>query len=826
MFFNKLTIAKTFSLGLMSLLMVSCIKINEGPITRANPETSQNGCLANGRSIIRRYFEGKSSRTEIEQLGDCAETSIRDFADLTRGAQKDKYTPYELRNFLHRYFVGKKTRFSDSFVEEFMLLKQAIIGGNTTDFDLNDLNQLITIIRSVKDQLLKMLPYMPLDGEEFIAYPAAHVDQVAEHLVEAAKAIGARVEHTQVPYSFVRLERFLNELEGAFPDASAPNLIRNKITLIQILKSIVVSADPNAIAPHDWPQIFIQSAKTFSIAIKLRHLRGHYSSVYAGEGRARLVAIAHETERLLLDVIHQNGGVVTFEQIEPLVDHIALGDLQVKRKTIKEFIRPLFQRVLGGTESKSSQGRAAKGLTEGLVKRVMTAVEEWSEGQRYLEGVYALQSRTHTSYPYDRLYPDEFNRVSYEDALSQTGEVTKLGKSMAADLSKMMNEPRSVFAEKGEEIRFPSPEHRVTGNFIRRRSFDSISQANWIRRALSLAMRGYTGNPAIGSSLGITLEEFQLFSSDVWGLILDFNWANPRKDPIVEGNKRFREANLFSPAANGDSYMSLDESTHLIQFLISSKELSVRLHESVVRICRLLQPSNIGPNDYFGKPTVHPDCYRSVVFSDSPRGSHSNDDLWKYMPAFAHHFRNLSSAERTEFIQKVEEAVRLPGVKPTDFFDSGDSETLGVITHYMEALFTRYDEDFSGGLDYPESRRAFPQFKKILTEVSGFDRGRPSSKVDDKVEALFTYLLNYGKPPVTDDMNFWDKIAGGYSFISWRIEGKRPKGKKYWVFNSTRTKVFEVFGQIGKLADSTPVQTDNAKLIEKLEESWQGAAID
>ena len=786
-----------FSFGLAGMLGTGCaFKVNEGPVAPgvANMSSTDMNCLSKNSKTFSNFLNGNASNESINQLAACATKSLKTFGDLTRGATPGVYTPFELRNFLSRYFLNGMV-VSDAFVVQTMILKQTLMGGNTTELTLADLNHLIQMIETSRQQFVKLRSYMPLDLTTLSGKDDSTVDATAAALVEVADAFGKMIEDAGVPYSFKKLNSFLEQLKTLMPDSPTSDYISTNISMFAALKGILISPTGDLISGQDWSLILKQAARWYGVYARFNHLNANYSDLTLGQGRVRLMKIVSDSANILEEAIDRHGGVILFEEIENLINlypsvkiSFSAG-FSVQKVTINTILRPVVNHMLGGLDA---EGRNAPGVTSALFERILDSINHWSEGQRYLEGLYGVLDGQRTGRSTNGYTSEELTSVSLSAALDPTGGVTDTAFEVATDLIQVIKQSRPLFIGDNAEITFPGPtdEHQ--------RSLHNLAEMNWMRQMIKLIMQGYVQDYARGKYYqGLTEAEFGQFVEDLWPLMTDTLLVNPADKWQDEASNRFREANLFMPAANGDDYLSVDEGGQLFAFMLSAGHQASRIHDYIAGQCK----GHIGPNDIYGQPTIEPDCYRKVIFSRDPADSYF-EEVWKFMPGMATYYRTLPDAELADFQHNLEQAGRRDGYQAKVYFTSADSQTMSMIMHYVESIFSSFDRDNSRSLSYEEAQMAYPRFRNILTSVSGFANGRSPQEmksVDIKVEALFTYLLKFGTPPVTSDMKTGQKLKGALAFWAWE-EQKTLIG---WHFQSTRSSVLSVFAQIGKLT-STP----------------------
>ena len=795
---KKSLLSLSVTLCLVAVIGTGCaFKVNEGPVAPgvASMSSTDMNCLSKNSKTFSNFLDGTASEASINQLAACATKSLKTFGDLTRGATPGVYTPFELRNFLSRYFLNGLV-VTDAFVVQTMVLKQTLMGGNTTELTLADLNHVIQMIETSRQQFVKLRSFMPLDLTTLANKDAVAVDATAAALVEVADAFGKMIEEAGVPYSFKKLSSFLEQLKTLMPDSPTSDYISTNISMFAALKGILISPSGDLISGQDWSLILKQAARWYGIYARFTHLNANYSDLTLGEGRVRLLQIISDSANVLEEAIDRHGGVILFEEIENLInlypsEKIAFSaGFSVQKVTINTILRPVVNHMLGGLDP---EGRNAPGVTSGLFERILDTIDHWSEGQRYLEGLYGVLDGQRSGRSVNGYTAEELTSVSLSAALDSSGGLTDTVSVVANDLIQVIKQSRPLFIGDNAEITFPGPtdEHQ--------RSLHNLAEMNWMRQMIKLIMQGYAQDHDRGKNYqGLTNDEFGQFIQDLWPLLTDTLLVNPADKWQDEAANRFREANLFTPAANGDDLLSVDEGGQLFAFMLSAGHQASRIHAYIAEQCK----GHLGEhNDIYGQPTIEPDCYRRVIFSRDPSNSYF-EEVWKFMPGMATYYRTLPDSQLAAFQHNLEQAGRRDGYQEKVYFNSADSQTMSMIMHYVESIFSSFDRDNSRSLSYEEAQMAYPRFRNILTSVSGFANGRSPKEmksVDIKVEALFTYLLKFGTPPVSADMKTGQKLKGALAFWAWE-EQKTLIG---WHFQSTRSDVLSVFAQIGKLT-STP----------------------
>jgi hypothetical protein len=192
-----------------------------------------------------------------------------------------------------------------------------------------------------------------------------------------------------------------------------------------------------------------------------------------------------------------------------------------------------------------------------------------------------------------------------------------------------------------------------------------------------------------------------------------------------------------------------------VLLVLSAQPMSVEAHDKLTALC-----PNGGDDDY-GEKTIEPGCYRKLFYDFSPESKFA--EYWASFPNLMKFVRGLDAERLAEVRRYVETASRKGGYQEKTYFDSSDAQSAIVLFHYLEGLFLRFDEDADGDIDVKEAEKAFPNFKLTLAEFAEMTKNPDHPRL----KKIFMYLLDKGRPPVTDDMGRWKRFWNGVGFIFW-----------------------------------------------------------
>lgn len=742
--------------------------------------SSETQCLSNAATTVQRYFDGKSSAAEIGGFWDCSERALDLFSKYTRGKTPGNYDPGELRRFFEKYFLGTQ-KIHDPLLSEGMKLKNSIIGGGVEKLSIDEIRATLEIIRVLKAQSVRLLTYQPLRPSHMRLVDEGFIDRAADELVKSAEEIGKALSLTASEYTFDDMQALFKQVDlfltAAGVEVTELKTMLSILPVVRVLKGMLVSRNHDAISAEDWSKMLVTGTRWYAWTLKVSQLKGKFHVFMWGDGLRRAKQLVGEMKDLLnASISSWPKSTIPFSEFDALID--AMGDKRISdwvyeggtATTAKKTLRPIVQRVMGGTDT-GVTGRAAEGLSVDAVERTWKEFDRFVEGQNFLESLFDRLAGRGNWTPARSYSPEEL--LARASEIAPTGN---LAADAAVDMKYMIQWYRPLFLGDDEQVFY----YPATND--RRHSFHNLSQMNWMRTVSRLFIAGYAeeGDDGLARAKamgGLTQNEARKFYFDFRSFGVELKVFDRRTEDGSTATKRFTEANLFSFQADGGTLLSLDEMIQMIAFLGSATILANQMHDELAKICP--NDSNL---DVYGLPLIEAKCYREKLFDKTKmRIEHFLD----HMPVMASFYRNLNDKDRKAFEDFLESAVR-GDRKNSPLFESDDSKGIATLLHYVEAVFSRYDIDQTRTMGKSESNKAYPVFEATLAEASGI-KDKPK-----RLKNLFTYLLKHGRKPDPDC--FWDKV----SFVWWAIQGPFQR------FNADRTRILQILATLSE-AQSPPI---------------------
>jgi hypothetical protein len=736
-----------------------------------------------------RYLQGEADEAETASIFDCAIHSLTLFEQRTQGQTPGGYTPQELRAFLERYFLDG-IKISDGLLTEVMELKRTVIGGSSAQFTTGDLTATTELFGKLKEQALRLRTYMPVTPGSLTRRSSWEVEQAAAAIHDAAGAIGDVLADTGNAYTFSHLQALMHELKGFKGIAGGGagdvfSYVEDNIGLISTCKSTLFMPLAEGIGSAEWAPTLKAAADWYALYLRFELLERDYDSWVLGAGRERLVDLVREAFRLIdLSVSRRPGQVLTFDDMNRLIEAVfphgitVMGDRTLSVEHTEAFLRPLVQRVFGGSDF-GATGRKAPGLTREALERMRLHFEHWNDGQRYLEATYAAANDTLGGTSTQGYLPDQLQAFTLEKLLSlgwPLGPEAAAGDDGEAPPALLSDAVRRLgLVEQRDRALFPGASTQIYFNGYgtdRHLSLHDLSEANWMYSLARLMTAGYAEDPARAATdddetQKVTFEEFKRFVDDIHDGGVDLKYIDPKDPHLAE--KRYREAELFTFAGVGDEYVSTRQTAQLLALMISGQRLADRIYDGALAAkCKTYGPD---PYDYL---LIDAQCYRDYLFGHT-------DAIWSNLPRMAAYFKTLSGKGLDDFKHAMEDGARKQGYNDSPM-NSNDYQGFAMIGQYVEVVFERFDQADEGVLGWNEARQAFPIFKNSLRDET-CQQGHCLNSEGD-LYAVFTFMLAYGRAP------------SPLEFVRWRyIHIGRH-------INATRGTLMQIFGALGRPSPS------------------------
>jgi hypothetical protein len=367
-----------------------------------------------------------------------------------------------------------------------------------------------------------------------------------------------------------------------------------------------------------------------------------------------------------------------------------------------------------------------------------------------------LANRLETS----QLLPENFKASTIQQALTLISDKFLTANIKAEVENWYVNQLNGVISFYLQDIFFTDSGRLSYLTQHRTSSGNTRFNANLISSVLRLVAKTYS---ATGSTAGLNEAEIDKLYKDFKPLMVAFEMVSPTD--LNFGLDRARDANLFTPQANGDTFVSLKEGTDLVLMLMSGVDRDKLLRDNLYRYCSVYKTTA-----FWGDDTVSNVCAKSFYVSKLA------EEL-QYMPGFYAYANGQNSVQRENIINNAMASAGAFGTQ----IQMIKLANMPQVIQYIEVLFARFDLNRDGILNPAEANNAWPLFRQMMLKFSG-------ESGEDMNHAIFGYLLRHGKPPkdISEKADF---------LANWRY--KNPLS---WSISADRTRLLQVMGYVASLA--------------------------
>ncbi len=747
------------------------------------PNEWRRFALLGGRGYIQylryHYFIKSQDFTKNgDQLSYFFLTSISDLfsylGDMVDGKPGQMLTRVELLEMLEAMSsLAPKLKVSDELILEIMRIKVVFFGGREDFFVKADFDRAqgkLDSFRILTEKFLKYSEVYGLDWKPDTLPPAdvqPHFDQAEQTLIQVGQNLGENMEDR---YDLQNLVHLAEEIDKLYPSTN-PNkeslfvTLQKFMPLVISVKNILFSDYPSSAvgvahsslpSRDQWKDFLAFAAKIYSRYMSYEYfVKGH--SPTKGYGLRGFGDLVNKTLGMVDELIDRKQiNAISLIELNRVWDAAIKAEFlpaKVSLQTLDATTKIVLQKALLSPEDRLA-GNIPDGLTKVATKTLTSEFAIWLKNEEFLDDIVYAGVPANTG-------------KSAADILSDLSSAQQ-GVTGYQELQMIFTSPLALSFDSMGRIAFSKP----SKNYLRK----TADMMNLIRAAVRLATRAYgTDLARIRNYDGLTLDETNALYTDVKPLVNELNLIHPDNKEFA--TSRFRDANLFTPLANGDSLASFREIHQLFMMILSGLKVDSLMYDVMV--------ATGSPNQGSQGPICAVDKHGSDYSDDWTTNLRCVIDFYRREMQYA-----FSSMPQFMLDQMMMDSTRYEAMFMNLLKSAGHKETGNNIVHigdlalvphvsqYIEGVFQIYDLDGNGILITTEAMAAYPTYKETLRQVSGL-----SSEKD--LRGLFSYMLKNGKPPQT----FAEKL----SYKAWC-----QRQESSWNLTANRERLAQILGFIAE----------------------------
>jgi hypothetical protein len=762
------------ALGLSLFGIQGCGLLGEKNLPEQSSNVSATGCLNDSKDLVNRYLDGSLSQNEWNSAFDCINKSVDFFTDFVRGSADEGYTQADMYNLMSKFLITNGKVRKDLMTGAFYL-KSALFGGDTAAFKMEEVQLLKTALARLRDITGDLIPYLKIRQNPNATY---------EELLELGPAFKRAGD---------QLADFINTLPTNSMSSRAMDLLFEELTYtlelepidalgekVSLAKWLMFNSRRDAFENQDWARIFRSAFGLGGVWITLKTALGNdpdapRAQVFTRIGedyqfREFLWELGQQVRPFIDESLAQHQGITPLPIFDHLIDALPKGMLDnVPKQVMKDAIRPFVLRLL--------QSKAQTGVDRFTVDNLYRVFEMIIVDLGRLDRFYQKAGLDAYDVP-----PPVLNTAlqQYEESLS--------------------GDERSQFRRIKNSLLIHGPMMFKDTGFIR---YDNSFGYSKLQAQIVVAFMQFIAyiHESYGSGPDHFIEsDFTAFFKDYTPILFAFQMIDQTVARF--GEKRFQDLDLFTPISNGDKKASYEEVTAYAMMLISAGKMTSNMKREIGAAC----PEDRGI-DLMGTRWVSPVCFR--------RNFHDRLEYWlTYFPRMKTYWSTLGVEDRARAMRWLEHGARRNGftvdapasngspATVAEDFGSFDFQSMAVVIHYTESLFTRFDKNMTEALSKAEINAAYDLFKILIQKKAQETVGTNISS-DFLLKGIFSYIVRYREMP-TVKLN---DLGSTGKFGWWLLIYALPTTN----YGADRLGVFNIVCQLA--APDSQAQADRTKTI-------------
>lgn len=700
MFFRS---EKWISILLIALVLMGCGRyLTDKPKKDGPFELSLKGtqCLNDIPQVLEDYFQQKLVPPRLQGSIACMDAALVEFLNSTKGADATFYRTIEVQNFFEKYIFKRKI--SSALIHEIMKLKVAMIGGADQLISRAEFEKLRGFLRVLEVEMLRLYPHLNLFllRESLLAIDFKkdnRLDWAIRDLKLSVKNLLANVQLANSDYSLPEIDLLLAEVErfaGLSDPQNAFSVWRKSLPTLEKIRVLLVGDQRDLRSQNEL-------AEAWNLLIDAYRLGLEY------EGEIKKRSITTPSDFLVFDAWIEN----LFSLLER---SMKIGNRQyIPFKRIDDILDELYSRQLwmGGLKLETAKISYRKFLLRFFesspVESLGLEIQQVLQIRREYLGFKLIQQAI------ERVFAEKQERpvtevVSVLDLYPIQEEIKKLAPLSMRDQETL----RRAWVEfslivKDTAVRQWTEAGKVSMGVNRWElwNYGVLTRINLWRSPTSLIMRAYGNAKKVGIEKSIlTVPQIKAVLDE----FLDFGGETKIFDlrNLDTSERSAHEADMFTPSGNGDNQVQFLELHDLLGIMWSGGMAGVTDFKRVAAQEGCL----LANRDYFGEAYMQMDC-------SSQTFRRHFGQIFSQFPAFSHYVEGLSDQDWLRFYLDL---LKVGRICPKDLtgLETSDQRTMVVILHYIENLFSIYDQNRNDRLDEQEVESSFPRFREFMIAVT------------------------------------------------------------------------------------------------------------
>jgi hypothetical protein len=693
-----------------TIALFACVSCGSKKPTDHSLQGQATGCYDQLGDRVGRYFDGTIDNGEWQDTFNCVHDQITFFRKYVQGSVPGGYNQADIAALVRRFLITSRP-VSDAFIASIFDIKASVFGGAQTTIAPTEIDEFLQLSEVLRKETTTLLPY--LQAKHSIASAANllalsdGVTTFGSHLADYFRTLKGTIDVSKD--SFLPFAREFISISGG-----DPKVVDKYGDFVRNMKVVVAGGTAEVIEAATWPAIIQEGSAVGGLVLAYHSMDVSVISQPGEEDQFR-IDLVHRAQVTFNQIIALHGTGIPMDVLYPVIDTLPFDSLTPEKRTaIKTDLPQIVARSLkGGVPGwfTSTSIAAMAGLFESGMRQQIAAKK-----------IYATIPASNTR-------PDE---ATFEVAArAYLGTLTDA--KAKADVNALLDTAKTfvgLLPEEGSRVFMSSGLQKL-------RTRNDLVRMSWYRQIMRYALSVYATGPVFPTGI----REAQ--TTDLQNLVLDFlhilreyKLARPTVTPLKMAHDRFREANLFMPISNGDTYMDDIEGSYYIAFIFSASAFGGDIFDQVTQNSSEWGGCPIVGVDELNQDAVAPQCFRDIFFGHA-------DKFWGNFPDLLAEWNALDVNQKADLAKAIEIASRTKGYS-NDPIGPFDINSTAALVQYVEDVFIRFDANGDKVLDKREILdHAYPVFKQTLAGAVPKSIGGS----DLILKGILTFIVKYGRAP-------------------------------------------------------------------------------
>ena len=707
---------------------------------------------------MQKFLDSTGSTAEIDQTVSCINTTLTELQTRVEGrAEATAFTSAEVYEIFAKF--ASQANVSLQAAQNLVLLKSALLGGDTGKITKAEISLLKNYLLLVKDEAKRLKPYIQLfyfkSSER--AFSKAFIKEGFDQLNQSLKTLYRSSNLTSADYSFEKFKDLVINLLNLTEDKKVMAEMANRLNNV-LNGNLTVLTEVERLAYID------------NITEALR-LYAVYSNGYAkfeivtSGGLNETFDFIDQAFRLVENSLqYKKNQSISGASIDGLVSALTKSNLlpyKLSAYTLATFYRTVVVRVFeAGAKGNISGFTALKAFHLKNIKSELGTYRIYSKMLERVASEDLFARRGISTAPLREIQL----ALGATSAAAETDLLSQFDSSTQGRIINNVNDLKAEFLETAPVIYHTKKIGVAINQDIWGQNWRDLARGLYIKMLTRLLMQGWGQIYPLENVSTNSLTELDMTNwySEFKYFGIETKMFDPRT--FNSGPTAYKTGNLFTRSGNGDGRLSFKETLETLGILLTGSGVLYKEFSDELAAANC----NLPELDIFDNHWNFESCLLQVAQINYKQ-------YFSSLPHLVAYLDTLNADQVKAYFESVLNVVRTDEHNAGSKIETTDIQSMNSLIHFVEGLYLKHDLNLNRSLSEAEIRSAYPKFLNIATEFAnkasrdqieefkswkGDLAGYSCFTEADLVRESFVFLIYNGRTPTQDDFNSFPCFQG------------------------------------------------------------------